>query len=83
MRAIRCGQLDRLEIPKAPLDILAQQIVAECAARDWQEEELYALIRGTYPYRDLDRKHFEAIIAMLSDGITTQRGRSGAYSRTR
>jgi ATP-dependent Lhr-like helicase len=79
VRAIRSGQLDRLEIPQAPLDILAQQIVAECAARDWQEEDLYALIRGTYPYRDLDRKHFEAIIAMLSDGIATQRGRSGAY----
>jgi ATP-dependent Lhr-like helicase len=79
VRAIRSGQLDRLEIPRAPLDILAQQIVAECAARDWQEEELYALIRSTYPYRDLDRQHFEAIIAMLSDGIATQRGRSGAY----
>jgi ATP-dependent helicase Lhr and Lhr-like helicase len=79
VRAIRAGQLDRLEIPRAPLDILAQQIVAECAARDWQEEELYALIRSTYPYRDLDREHFEAIIAMLSDGIATQRGRSGAY----
>ncbi len=79
VRAIRTGQLDRLEIPNAPLDILAQQIVAECAARDWQEDELYALIRSTYPYRDLDRERFEAIVAMLSDGITTQRGRSGAY----
>ncbi|HTW66183.1 MAG TPA: DEAD/DEAH box helicase [Bryobacteraceae bacterium] len=79
VRAIRAGKLDHLEIPKAPLDILAQQIVAECAARDWQEEELYELIRGTYPYRDLDREHFEAIVAMLSDGIATQRGRSGAF----
>ncbi len=79
VRAIRSGQLDRLEIPKAPLDILAQQIVAECAARDWQEDELFALIRSTYPYRDLDGEHFEAIIKMLSDGIATQRGRSGAY----
>jgi ATP-dependent helicase Lhr and Lhr-like helicase len=79
VRSIRAGQLDRLEIPKAPLDILAQQIVAETAARDWREEDLYALVRSTYPYRDLDRAHFNAIIAMLSDGITTQRGRSGAY----
>ncbi len=79
VRAIRTGQLDRLEIPRAPLDILAQQIVAECAARDWQEEELYAMIRSTFPYRDLDRRHFEAIITMLSDGIATQRGRSGTY----
>ena len=79
VRAIRSGQLDRLEIPHAPLDILAQQIVAECAAREWQEEELYALFKGTYSYRDLDREHFEAIVTMLSDGIATQRGRSGAY----
>jgi len=79
VRSIRAGQLDRLEIPKAPLDILAQQIVAETAARDWQEDDLYRLVRGTYPYRDLDRQHFDAIVEMLSDGITTQRGRSGAY----
>ena len=79
VRSIRSGQLDRLEIPSAPLDILAQQIVAECAARDWQEDDLFALVRSTYPYRDLDRGHFDAIVTMLSDGITTQRGRSGAY----
>ncbi len=79
VRSIRSGQLDRLEIPKAPLDILAQQIVAEAAARDWQEEDLYALVRSTYPYRDLDHKQFDAIVEMLSEGITTQRGRSGAY----
>jgi ATP-dependent helicase Lhr and Lhr-like helicase len=79
VRSIRSGQLDKLEIPHAPLDILAQQIVAETAARDWQEEDLYALVRGTYSYRDLDRKHFDAIIEMLSEGISTQRGRSGAY----
>jgi ATP-dependent helicase Lhr and Lhr-like helicase len=79
VRSIRSGQLDKLEIPKAPLDILAQQIVAETAARDWQEEDLYQLIRSTYPYRDLDRKHFDAIVEMLSEGISTQRGRSGAY----
>src|ERR1700733_8245839 len=79
VRSIRSGQLDKLEIPRAPLDILAQQIVAETAARDWQEDDLYALVRSTYPYRNLDRKHFDAIIQMLSEGITTQRGRSGAY----
>ena len=79
VRAIRTGELDRLEIPEAPLDILAQQIVAECAARDWREDDLYALCRGTYPYRNLERGQFDAIVTMLSDGIATQRGRSGAY----
>ena len=79
VRAIRAGLLDRLKIPKAPIDILAQQIVAETSARDWQEDDLYALVRSTYSYRDLERKHFDAIIEMLSEGISTQRGRSGAY----
>jgi ATP-dependent Lhr-like helicase len=79
VRAIRSGELDRLEIPEAPLDILAQQIVAETAARDWSEDRLYELVRGTYPYRNLPRSKFDQVITMLSDGITTQRGRAGAY----
>ncbi|HLK19217.1 MAG TPA: DEAD/DEAH box helicase, partial [Bryobacteraceae bacterium] len=79
IQAIKSGSLDKLEIPNAPLDILAQQIVAETAARDWQEDDLYRLVRGTYPYRNLERNQFEAIVTMLSDGIATQRGRSGAY----
>ncbi len=79
VRSIREGELDRLEIPSAPLDILAQQIVAETAARDWSEDQLFQLVRGTYSYRNLERTTFDAIITMLSEGITTQRGRSGAY----
>ena len=79
VRAIRSGDLDKIEIPLAPIDILAQQIVAETAAREWKEDDLYALVRSTYPYRNLERKQFDAIITMLSDGITTQRGRNGAY----
>ncbi|MBZ5608982.1 MAG: DEAD/DEAH box helicase [Acidobacteriia bacterium] len=79
VRAIRTGDLDRLEIPTAPLDILAQQIVAETAARDCSEDELYELVRTTYPYRNLERSIFDGIVSMLSDGITTQRGRSGAF----
>ncbi|MGC1597758.1 MAG: DEAD/DEAH box helicase, partial [Candidatus Acidiferrales bacterium] len=79
VRAIRHGELDRIEIPEAPLDILAQQIVAACAAEDWQEDDLFALVRRAYPYRNLARKDFDEIIAMLSDGIAARRGRYGAY----
>jgi ATP-dependent Lhr-like helicase len=79
VRAIRAGELDRIEIPKAPLDILAQQIVAEAAARDCGEDELYGLVRSAYPYRDLPRPTFDEVITMLSDGISTQRGRGGAH----
>ena len=79
VQAIRTGHLDRLEIPRNALDILAQQIVAASAEGPWREQELYDLVRSTYPYRTLDRKDFDAVIEMLSDGITTSRGRRGAY----
>ena len=77
--AIRRGELDRLMIPEAPLDILAQQIVAICAADDWGEDDLFALIRRAYPYRDLPRVDYDDVINMLSEGIAARRGRYGAY----
>jgi len=79
VRAIRAGELDRLSIPESPLDVLSQQIVAACACEEWGEEELYALVRGAYPYRNLDRRDFEAVVDMLSEGVSVRRGRSGAY----
>ena len=79
VRAIRSGELDRIHIPEAPLDILAQQIVAACACEDWNEQALYDLVRRAYPYRDLSRSDFEAVLTMLSDGISARRGRYGAY----
>jgi ATP-dependent Lhr-like helicase len=79
VRAIHHGELDRLIIPDAPLDVLAQQIVAMCAADEWNEDELYAAIARAYPYRNLERKDYEDLLAMLADGIASQRGRFGAY----
>jgi ATP-dependent helicase Lhr and Lhr-like helicase len=77
--AMRCGDLDKIEIPEAPLDVLAQQIVAMCACEDWSEDELFERVRQAYPYRNLERAQFETIIEMLSEGITARRGRYGAY----
>jgi len=88
VRAIRQGDLDRIMIPDAPLDILAQQIVAACAAESstepsadqgWDEDELFQLVKHAYPYRNLSRPTYEAILAMLSEGIAARRGRYGAY----
>jgi ATP-dependent Lhr-like helicase len=79
VRAIRAGELDRLEIPHGALDILAQQLVATAATGDWSEDDLFALVRSTYSYRHLDRADFDAVLTMLSDGIATQRGRSGTF----
>ena len=115
VRAIRRGELDRLIFPEASLDVLAQQIVACCAAAGsgarrgqdapsassgqalatagedagattpsvsddgWDEDELFALVKRAYPYRNLSRKTFEEVLVMLSEGIASQRGRYGAY----
>jgi ATP-dependent Lhr-like helicase len=79
VRAIRQGDLDRLMIPESPLDVLAQQIVAACSAEEWREDEMFALVRRAYPYRNLARATFEAILEMLTEGIAARRGRYGAY----
>ena len=88
VRAIRQGDLDRLIIPDSPLDVMAQQIVATCATSTgvqgaddpgWDEDELSALVKRAYPYRDLSRELFDSIVEMLSEGIAARRGRYGAY----
>ena len=76
--SVRRGELDRLIMPEAPLDVLAQQIAAEVNAQDWEEVELFALIRRAWPYRKLDRETFTSVLRMLADGFTTRRGRRGA-----
>ncbi|HXS94971.1 MAG TPA: DEAD/DEAH box helicase [Candidatus Limnocylindrales bacterium] len=79
VRAIRRGELDRLEIPRNALDILAQQMVASCAAEDFGEDELFHLMQRAWPYRMLERADFDAVLTVLSEGISTARGRSGAF----
>jgi ATP-dependent Lhr-like helicase len=76
--SVKRGELDRLSIPEKPMDVLAQQIVAEVAAQDWEEEALYDRFHRAYPYRDLTREEFTAILKMLSEGFTTRRGRRGS-----
>ncbi|MCA9627754.1 MAG: DEAD/DEAH box helicase, partial [Myxococcales bacterium] len=80
LQAFERGELDRVQIPVAPLDILAQQLVAAVAAEEeWQTDALFELVRRAHPYRDLPRASFDAIVEMLADGFTTRRGRRGAH----
>jgi ATP-dependent Lhr-like helicase len=76
--AVRRGELDHLSIPQNALDVLAQQITAEVAAREWAEDGLFDLVRGAYPYRDLRREEFDECVRMLAEGFSTRRGRRGA-----
>ncbi len=82
LAAVRRGRLDALHPPERALDILAQQIVAEVAARGEQgvgEDELFALMKRAWPYRELSRNDFEEILELASAGIETGRGRRMAY----
>ncbi|HEV8370617.1 MAG TPA: DEAD/DEAH box helicase [Pyrinomonadaceae bacterium] len=77
--AVRRGELDQLEIPERPLDILAQQIVAAVAAEEWTEDLLFQMVRSAYPNRNLEREQFDSIVRMLAEGFTTKRGRRSTY----
>lgn len=77
--AVRAGELDALTIPPQPLDVLSQQLVAEVSAREYGEDELYALVRRAWPYRALTRAQFDELIRMLAEGFSTRRGRQSAY----
>ena len=79
IRAIRTGVLDRIVVPPAPLDILAQQLVAAAATQTWEEDDLFDLCRRADPYRALARAEFDQVLRMLADGIATNRGRGLAY----
>jgi ATP-dependent Lhr-like helicase len=80
MRCVRRGELDRIQIPVGPLDILAQQIVASTAANEeWSEEALFALVKRAWPYRGLSEKAFGQVVHTLSEGFATSRGRRGAF----
>jgi ATP-dependent Lhr-like helicase len=78
LEAVRRGELDRLKIPENALDVLAQQITAEVSAREWPEDDLFSLMRGAYPYRNLKREEFDECVRMLAEGFSTRRGRRGA-----
>ncbi len=77
--AVRRGELDTLHVERTSLDVLAQQIVAEVACREWNEDDLFALVRRAYPFAELAREQFTAVVRMLADGFTTRRGPRSAW----
>ena len=79
IRAVRAGRLDRIIVPSAPLDILAQQTVAAAACEPWNTDALFELMVGAAPYAGLERADFDEILTMLSEGVATERGRSTAH----
>ncbi|HKR66786.1 MAG TPA: DEAD/DEAH box helicase, partial [Thermoanaerobaculia bacterium] len=78
LRSVKRGELDRIVSHEAPLDVLAQQLVAETSCCDYAEDALYAMVTRAWPYRDLTRASFDAVLSMVAEGFATKRGRRGA-----
>jgi ATP-dependent Lhr-like helicase len=79
--SVQRGELDQVTVREAPLDILAQQVVAMAAAEDLTEDELFERVTRSYPYRSLPRERFDAVLGMLAEGFRTSRGRRSALVR--
>ena len=79
LHAVHEGELDTLKLIRKPIDVLAQQIVAEVASRDCDEAELFELMRRAYSFAELTRDEFTAVVRMLAEGFTTRRGQRAAY----
>jgi len=79
LAGVHAEHLDAVVLPVLPIDILAQQVVAECAARTWKEDELYELVRRASPFATLTREQYDEVLELVSEGIPTGRGRVGAY----
>ena len=77
--AVRREELDRIVIPPKPLDVLAQQIVAEVSAQEWSEAALLDLFRKAYPFRNLEGAEYTEVLEMLGRGFDTRRGRRSAH----
>ncbi len=73
IQAVRAGRLDPVEIPRSPLDILAQQIIAAAACDEWEEDELFDLVRRAAPYENLERAEYDQVVRMLADGYGKDR----------
>ncbi|TME41024.1 MAG: DEAD/DEAH box helicase [Chloroflexi bacterium] len=60
------GRIESTVVPRKPLDVLAQQVVAMCAMDEWEIEKLGRVVRRAYPYSDLGPRAFESVLDMLS-----------------
>src|SRR5687767_3584869 len=79
VRAVHDGVLDQVSVPDKPLDVLAQQVVAEVSAEEeWNENALLNVFRRAYPYRNLEKAEYDEVVEMLARGYNTRRGRRGA-----
>jgi ATP-dependent Lhr-like helicase len=81
LRCLRNRTLDRTPQPPAPLDILAQQVVADCVPKERGEDTLYESFSRAWPYRDLTRADFDAVVGLHTQGRRALLHRDGVGRR--
>ena len=81
--AVRRGELDRTPQPGHPLDILVQHVVAACVAETWDEDALFETLRRAWPYRELSREDFDAVVRLHTQGRAALLHRDGVHRRLR
>jgi ATP-dependent helicase Lhr and Lhr-like helicase len=64
-RAIADGEIEELRPVDAPLDLLAQIILAMALPEEWQLDDLFDFLKTSYPYRNLSRQQFDLVVGML------------------
>ncbi len=64
--AMRAGDVEPTQVVQNALDVLAQVVVAAVSVDDWVSEDLYRLVRRSYPYHQLSRAAFDEVLEMLS-----------------
>ncbi|WP_182113608.1 ATP-dependent helicase [Actinotalea sp. JY-7876] len=63
---MRDGRIERLDVPRNPLDVLAQQVVAMLAVEDWSVDDLARVVRRAGPFADLGDASLHAVLDMLA-----------------
>jgi ATP-dependent helicase Lhr and Lhr-like helicase len=79
VKSIAEQELDVVRMPDKPLDVLAQQVVAEVAAEEWIEEDLFNMFCRALPYASLTKEEFEQVLHLVSEGVSTSRSRGRVH----
>jgi ATP-dependent Lhr-like helicase len=65
-RAMSAGEIEHLRVPRACLDVLAQQVIACVAMEAWEAPALFDMVRGAYPFCNLTADAFESVLRLVS-----------------
>ena len=66
VEGMRDGLIEALSVPRNPLDVLAQQVVAMVAMDEWHVDDLLALVRRAHPYATLPQSAFDSVLDLLA-----------------